>query len=54
MKIMDGWEAMDAGPKSEKKFHDLIMSCKTILWNGQWEFLNFQILQKEQFLLENQ
>ena len=44
MKIMDGWEAMDAGPKSEKKFHDLIMSCKTILWNGPmgvFEFSNF-------------
>ncbi len=44
MNIMDGWEAMDAGPESEKKFHDLIMSCKTILWNGPmgvFEFSNF-------------
>ena len=44
MNILDGWEAMDAGPKSEKKFHDLIMSCKTILWNGPmgvFEFSNF-------------
>ena len=44
MNIMDGWEAMDAGPKSQKKFHDLIMSCKTILWNGPigvFEFSNF-------------
>ena len=24
MDIMDNWEAMDAGPKSEKKFHELI------------------------------
>ncbi len=44
MDIMDNWEAMDAGPKSVKKFHELIMSCKTILWNGPmgvFEFSNF-------------
>lgn len=33
-KIPDGWEGVDAGPKSIKQFHDVVMQCKTILWNG--------------------
>ena len=32
--IPDGWEGVDAGPKSLKQFHDIVMQCKTILWNG--------------------
>ncbi|GAL78654.1 phosphoglycerate kinase [Algibacter lectus] len=32
--IPDGWEGVDAGPKSRKQFHDVVMQCKTILWNG--------------------
>ena len=42
--ILDGWEGLDAGPKSCKKFHELILNCKTILWNGPlgvFEFPNF-------------
>ena len=44
MKIGTGWEALDAGPKSIKRFHDVIIKCKTILWNGPlgvFEFPNF-------------
>jgi len=44
MNIPEGWEALDAGPKSTIQFHDLIMLCKTILWNGPlgvFEFSNF-------------
>ena len=44
MEIEGGWEAMDAGPESIKKFHEVIMKCKTILWNGPlgvFEFPNF-------------
>ncbi|WP_445730702.1 phosphoglycerate kinase [Mariniflexile sp.] len=33
-KIPDGWEGVDAGPKSIKMFHDVVMKSKTILWNG--------------------
>jgi phosphoglycerate kinase len=33
-KIPDGWEGVDAGPKSIKLFHDVVMQSKTILWNG--------------------
>ena len=44
MEIGTGWEALDAGPESIKKFHDVIIKCKTILWNGPlgvFEFPNF-------------
>ena len=33
-KIPDGWQGLDAGPKSKTNFHDVVMQCKTILWNG--------------------
>lgn len=32
--IPDGWQGLDAGPESRKMFHEVIMKCKTILWNG--------------------
>ena len=32
--IPDGWEGMDAGPKSIKAFDRVISRSKTILWNG--------------------
>lgn len=32
--IPDGWEGVDAGPKSIAKFHEVVMKSKTILWNG--------------------
>ncbi|MFV9549482.1 phosphoglycerate kinase [Algibacter sp. PT7-4] len=32
--IPEGWEGVDAGPKSVKLFHDVVMQSKTILWNG--------------------
>ncbi len=32
--IPDGWEGVDAGPKSRTQFHDVVMQSKTILWNG--------------------
>ncbi len=44
MDIPDGWEGMDAGPKSTARFKELIVTCKTILWNGPmgvFEFSNF-------------
>ena len=33
-KIPDGWEGVDAGPKSIAIFHDIVMESRTILWNG--------------------
>ena len=32
--IPDGWEGVDAGPKSREQFHKVVMDSKTILWNG--------------------
>ena len=32
--IEDGWDGLDAGPESRKKFADAIAGAKTILWNG--------------------
>jgi len=32
--IPDGWEGMDAGPKSLELFKKVILESKTILWNG--------------------
>ena len=42
--IPEGWEGMDAGPESQKKFAAAIKGAKTILWNGPagvFEFDNF-------------
>lgn len=32
--IPEGWEGLDAGPKSREIFNDVILNSKTILWNG--------------------
>ncbi len=32
--IPDGWEGVDAGPKSLKRWKKVILDSKTILWNG--------------------
>ena len=42
--IPDGWQGMDAGPKSREAFAKAIEGAKTILWNGPagvFEFENF-------------
>jgi phosphoglycerate kinase len=42
--IPDGWEGMDAGQRSLDIWKDIILSSKTILWNGPvgvFEFENF-------------
>ncbi len=33
-KIPDGWQGLDAGPKTLENFKQVILKCKTILWNG--------------------
>lgn len=33
-KIPDGWQGLDAGPKSLELFKEVILKSKTILWNG--------------------
>jgi len=42
--IPNGWQGLDAGPKSIEHFHNVVMQCKTILWNGPlgvFEMSNF-------------
>ena len=42
--IPDGWMGLDAGVRSRKIFHDVIMNSRTILWNGPigvFEMSNF-------------
>lgn len=33
-KIPNGWMGLDSGPESLKKFKEVVLSSKTILWNG--------------------
>lgn len=33
-KIPDGWQGLDAGPKSLENFRKVVLASKTILWNG--------------------
>ncbi|RZJ71922.1 phosphoglycerate kinase [Flavobacterium sp.] len=33
-KIPDGWQGLDAGPKTLEKFKKVVLESKTILWNG--------------------
>ena len=32
--IPDGWQGLDAGPKTLDNFKEVVNQCKTILWNG--------------------
>lgn len=33
-KIPDGWQGLDAGPRTLESFGEVIQKCRTILWNG--------------------
>ncbi len=33
-KIPDGWQGLDAGPRTLENFRAVILKCNTILWNG--------------------
>ena len=50
MNIDDGYQGMDAGPNTLKRFKKVILKSKTILWNGPvgvFEFSNFSKGTKE-------
>ncbi len=32
--IPEGWQGLDCGPKSNQFFHEVVNTCRTILWNG--------------------
>ena len=40
--IPDGWEGMDAGPKSIELYRQAILSSKTIVWNGPSGVFEFE------------
>ena len=33
-KIPDGWQGLDAGPRTLENFKEVILKSRTILWNG--------------------
>jgi phosphoglycerate kinase len=44
-KITDGCMGLDIGPETEKKYEEIILASKTVLWNGPmgvFEFSNFE------------
>ena len=41
--IPDGWEGFDAGPKSIELYRKVILSSKTIIWNGPAGVFEFDI-----------
>ncbi|HNQ26343.1 MAG TPA: phosphoglycerate kinase [Aquaticitalea sp.] len=51
--IPDGWQGLDAGPKSLQMFHDVVMKCKTILWNGPLGVFEMETFAKGTIALGN-
>ena len=51
--IPDGWEGLDAGPKSLENFHNVVMESKTILWNGPLGVFEMETFSKGTIALGN-
>jgi phosphoglycerate kinase len=51
--IPDGWEGLDAGPKSLENFEKVIMESKTILWNGPLGVFEMETFSKGTIALGN-
>lgn len=51
--IPDGWQGLDAGPKSLKNFEKVIMESKTILWNGPLGVFEMETFAKGTIALGN-
>ena len=51
--IPNGWQGLDAGPKSQAIFHDVVMQCKTILWNGPLGVFEMESFSKGTIALGN-
>lgn len=52
--IPDGWQGLDAGPKSLENFRKVIMDSKTILWNGPLGVFEMENFAKGTIELGNQ
>jgi len=51
--IPDGWQGLDAGPKSLENFKQVIMNSKTILWNGPLGVFEMETFAKGTITLGN-
>lgn len=51
--ISDGWQGLDAGPKSLENFHKIVMQSKTILWNGPLGVFEMEAFSKGTIALGN-
>ena len=51
--IPDGWQGLDAGPKSLEHFKEVIMNSKTILWNGPLGVFEMETFAKGTIMLGN-
>jgi phosphoglycerate kinase len=51
--IPDGWQGLDAGPKSLEIFEKVIMESKTILWNGPLGVFEMETFAKGTIALGN-
>ncbi|HRE77892.1 MAG TPA: phosphoglycerate kinase [Flavobacterium sp.] len=51
--IPDGWQGLDAGPKSLENFKEVIMNSKTILWNGPLGVFEMETFAKGTITLGN-
>ena len=52
-KIPEGWQGLDAGPKSQEIFDEVVNSCKTILWNGPLGVFELETFSKGTIMLGN-
>lgn len=51
--IPDGWQGLDAGPKSLEIFDDVVNKCSTILWNGPLGVFEMETFSKGTIALGN-
>ncbi len=51
--IPDGWQGLDAGPKSVENFDAVVNQCKTILWNGPLGVFEMETFSKGTIALGN-
>ena len=51
--IPDGWQGLDAGPKSAEIFDEVVNQCKTILWNGPLGVFEMETFSKGTIALGN-
>ena len=52
-KIPEGWQGLDAGPKSQEIFDEVVNLCKTILWNGPLGVFELETFSKGTITLGN-